>query len=152
MRSPARFWLTLTQWALLAGCSGHLPLDINGSAPDHDKLPVELAGSGAGMRGAAGAGVAGASRTTPGRADAGPPKNPPVCGDGQIQAPEEACDRANLNGASCQSLGYSAGGTLLCNPSTCTYDTIMCRMTVFVDAGVGRPTPGDTDAGSEDAG
>jgi len=52
-----------------------------------------------------------------------------VCGDGQITAPIEACDKTNLNGASCQSLGYS-GGTLLCSATNCTYDTIMCRMTM----------------------
>jgi hypothetical protein len=66
---------------------------------------------------------------------------PPVmeqatCGDGKITAPREACDGQNLNGASCQSLGFMGGGQLLCNPSTCNYDMIMCRMTS------GRPMGG----------
>src|SRR5262245_55709676 len=134
MRSTHRFWLTLTQWALLTGCSGHLPLDVNGSAPDHDKLPVEFAGSGAAGRGVrAGEGVAGGSpRTMPGRSGAGGPALPQpasVCGNGKIEAPGESCERNNLQGASCQSLGYNGGGVLLCNPATCTFDTLMCRMT-----------------------
>ena len=58
-----------------------------------------------------------------------------VCGDGQITAPTEACDKTNLNNATCQSLGYNGGGTLLCNPTTCSYDTIMCRMTVPMSTG-----------------
>lgn len=60
-----------------------------------------------------------------------------ICGDGQITAPTEACDKTNLNGATCQSLGFSGGGTLLCNPTTCNYDTIMCRMTVATSSGAG---------------
>lgn len=51
------------------------------------------------------------------------------CGDGVITAPSEKCDKTNLNGATCQTLGYNGGGNLLCNPTTCNYDTIMCRMT-----------------------
>ncbi|HKU36488.1 MAG TPA: hypothetical protein VJR89_00035 [Polyangiales bacterium] len=60
-----------------------------------------------------------------------------ICGDTVITAPQESCDRTNLNGATCQSLGYNGGGTLLCNMTTCTYDTIMCRMTVGTQSGAG---------------
>jgi hypothetical protein len=52
-----------------------------------------------------------------------------TCGDTVITAPAEKCDRTNLNGATCQSLGFAGGGMLLCNPTTCNYDTIMCRNT-----------------------
>jgi hypothetical protein len=70
------------------------------------------------------------------------PQQPPLvmvaqCRDGMITPPTESCDGMNLNGATCQSLGYNGGGTLLCNPTTCTYDTIMCRMTVGNPGGAG---------------
>lgn len=70
-----------------------------------------------------------------------PPSTPPVtvaiCGDNQITKPMESCDGQNLNNATCQTLGYNGGGTLLCNPTACTYDTIMCRMTVGTSSGAG---------------
>ena len=66
-----------------------------------------------------------------------PPMAAAVCGDGQITAPTEACDKMNLNGASCQSLGFTGGGTLLCSPTTCSYDTTMCRMTMATGSGAG---------------
>ncbi len=47
------------------------------------------------------------------------------CGDGTIQAAHEECDGANLDGASCQSQGYS-GGTLGCR-ADCTLDTSGCE-------------------------
>lgn len=46
------------------------------------------------------------------------------CGNGKID-PNEQCDGANLNGFTCESLG-NAGGTLACDPVTCTFDTSMC--------------------------
>ena len=65
-----------------------------------------------------------------------PVSTAPICGD-KVIAATEACEGTNLNNATCQSLGYSGGGTLLCNPTTCTYDTIMCRMTVATTSGAG---------------
>lgn len=62
---------------------------------------------------------------------------PAICGDTVITPPTESCDRTNLNGATCEKLGYNGGGTLLCNPTTCMYDTIMCRMTVGTSSGAG---------------
>ncbi len=47
-----------------------------------------------------------------------------TCGNGQIEANEQ-CDGANLGGYDCVGLGY-AGGTLSCDPVTCTFDTSMC--------------------------
>lgn len=44
------------------------------------------------------------------------------CGDETIQSPEE-CEGANLNGQSCESLGY-AGGTLSC--ASCAFDKSLC--------------------------
>lgn len=46
------------------------------------------------------------------------------CGDGMI-APGEQCDGADLQGFDCESLGLG-GGTLGCDPRTCTFDTSMC--------------------------
>jgi hypothetical protein len=46
------------------------------------------------------------------------------CGNGIID-PGEQCDGNNLNGFNCQSFGYS-GGTLACDPQTCTYNTQNC--------------------------
>jgi len=46
------------------------------------------------------------------------------CGDGVINGNEQ-CDGANLNGFTCEALG-NAGGTLLCDAVTCTFDTQMC--------------------------
>ncbi len=46
------------------------------------------------------------------------------CGDGIINGNEQ-CDKDNLNGFTCEALG-NAGGTLLCDPISCTFDTQMC--------------------------
>lgn len=54
----------------------------------------------------------------------GNPPAAPVCGNGTIEAPE-MCDGANLGGASCAQLGF-AGGTLICDPATCSFDDSMC--------------------------
>jgi hypothetical protein len=50
--------------------------------------------------------------------------NQAACGDGVINGNEQ-CDGANLNGFTCEALG-NAGGTLLCDAVTCTFDTQMC--------------------------
>lgn len=48
----------------------------------------------------------------------------PVCGNGMIE-PGEQCDGGELNGISCTDLGYT-GGSLGCDPVTCTYDASAC--------------------------
>jgi hypothetical protein len=48
----------------------------------------------------------------------------PFCGDGAANLPAEACDGADLRGATCASLGQGAG-TLACT-ATCTFDTSGC--------------------------
>ena len=47
----------------------------------------------------------------------------PVCGNNIVQVGEQ-CDRNNLNGTTCQKLGFT-GGTLNCTPS-CTFITAGC--------------------------
>jgi len=49
----------------------------------------------------------------------------PECGNGVID-PGEQCDGTNLNGFDCTNLGYT-GGTLACDPVTCTFDTSLCE-------------------------
>jgi len=46
------------------------------------------------------------------------------CGDGAADA-DEQCDGVDLDGATCASLGYSAGGVLACD-ATCGFDTSGC--------------------------
>jgi hypothetical protein len=46
------------------------------------------------------------------------------CGNGTIDLNEQ-CDGQNLGGSDCTQHGYS-GGTLLCDPNTCAFDTQMC--------------------------
>jgi hypothetical protein len=58
--------------------------------------------------------------------------SPAACGNGIIDGKEQ-CDGADLNGFDCVALG-NAGGTLLCDSMTCTFDTQMC------DAGGGGTT------------
>jgi len=53
------------------------------------------------------------------------PTNPAQCGNGVIDGNEQG-DGANLNGFTCEALG-NAGGTLQCDPVTCTFDTQMCE-------------------------
>ena len=49
---------------------------------------------------------------------------PPGCGDGK-KSPTEACDGAQLGGATCQWTAGFTGGTMQCS-STCTLDTSGC--------------------------
>lgn len=50
---------------------------------------------------------------------------PPYCGNGIQDSPGEECDKTDLAGESCTSLGYE-GGTLSCQPDNCTFDTRLC--------------------------
>jgi hypothetical protein len=49
----------------------------------------------------------------------------PGCGDGMITSPEQ-CDGNDLDGYTCETLGYTGGGQLACDPVTCTLDTSNC--------------------------
>lgn len=53
------------------------------------------------------------------------PTDPAKCGNGAIDGNEQ-CDGQNLNGFTCEALG-NAGGTLQCDPVTCTFDTQLCE-------------------------
>jgi len=57
----------------------------------------------------------------------------PSCGDGEINAPDEQCDGADLGGATCVTLGIPAG-TLAC--TNCKLDTRGCLITTFPASGV----------------
>jgi hypothetical protein len=61
---------------------------------------------------------------------------PASCGNGVVDDGEQ-CDGGNLNGLSCIDLGYG-GGTLACDPQTCTYDASGCTNTT--DGGGGGTT------------
>ncbi len=52
-------------------------------------------------------------------------QNPGTCGNGVIEGTEQ-CDGQDLNGFTCETLGNS-GGTLQCDPVTCTFDTQLCE-------------------------
>jgi hypothetical protein len=50
------------------------------------------------------------------------------CGNGKVdEDQDEECDGEKLGRATCQSLGFSGGGVLTCDPETCIYDTSMCK-------------------------
>lgn len=55
------------------------------------------------------------------------------CGNGVIDDGEQ-CDGGNLGGFSCSDLGYS-GGTLACDPMTCTYDASGCTTDTSTSGG-----------------
>lgn len=58
------------------------------------------------------------------RVDDPPPIPDPTCGDGILDEGED-CDQSELGMGSCQSLGFDTG-RLVCNPTTCRYDTALC--------------------------
>jgi len=70
----------------------------------------------------------------------GTPLSEPLCGNNILET-SELCDRQDLNGQSCESLGYS-GGTLLCN-SRCTFDTALCVSSQPSLCGNGKIDPGE---------
>ncbi|MBU1243008.1 hypothetical protein KKD52_18575 [Myxococcota bacterium] len=49
----------------------------------------------------------------------------PTCGDGTVTAPMEQCEGADLQGASCLTLGYG-GGTLACS-TACSFELSGCE-------------------------
>lgn len=104
------------------------------------------------------AAVADAGQATGGRHDGGHPGSrdagmdadmeptelaPPPCGSGV------GCDPTNLGGESCHSLGLG-NGTLLCDPSTCTFEVSLCNaVRGRVPCGSG-PNCDPTNLGEED--
>ncbi len=72
------------------------------------------------------------------------------CGDGMLDAGEQ-CDMADLAGATCESLGYTLGGTLACD-GNCDFDTSACASQQFPASGQttahGTGSDGDVQAGA----
>lgn len=62
--------------------------------------------------------------TDPGDTDPGDTDEPASCGDGQIDA-GEACDTSDLDGETCETLGYS-GGALACADDCLDFDVSGC--------------------------
>jgi hypothetical protein len=89
-------------------------------------VPQDLPGDGDGDTGDGDADPGdGDADPTDGDGDADPSTTgDPECGNGVIDDGEQ-CDGGNLGGFTCVDLGYS-GGTLGCDPVTCTYDASAC--------------------------
>ena len=52
-----------------------------------------------------------------------------ACGNGVIDADfGEECDGKKLDDATCETLGFTAGGRLGCDSVSCRYNTTMCHM------------------------
>ncbi len=63
----------------------------------------------------------------------------PRCGDGEL-APGEVCDGAQLDGTSCQSLGYEGGGKLSCAKDCKSFDAAGCVTSARCgDGAIGGP-------------
>ena len=70
------------------------------------------------------------------------------CGDGIIDSPGEQCEGSNLDGATCESLGFLAG-TLACSPD-CEFDTNNCtQVTEPPQCGNGVVESGEDCEGSD---
>jgi hypothetical protein len=94
-------------------------------AEDSSGEPVTT-GGGATSSTSGGTGPDGTSTSGGGTTESDESTGPIVggCGNGALDMNEQ-CDGQNLNGFTCESLG-NTGGTLLCDPVTCTFDTSMC--------------------------
>jgi hypothetical protein len=90
-----------------------MPNNGDGDPGDGDADPTTDSGDGDGD-----------PTTTSGDGDPTTDSGDPVCGNGVIDDGEQ-CDGGNLGGFTCVDLGYS-GGTLACDPVTCTYDASAC--------------------------
>ena len=67
-----------------------------------------------------------------------------LCGNGIVDEDEdEECDGDKIGRATCQSLGFSGGGVLSCDPETCIFDVSMCKlgMTTTGNGGTGGGMP-----------
>jgi len=123
---------------LVAACNAELPNEFETTASDDSggtatgtgspaDIPVETSdtngdelGDGDGDGDPTGDGDGDGDPTGDGDGDTGVP----VCGNGVVDLGEQ-CDGTELNGVACVDLGYS-GGTLACDPVTCTYDASGC--------------------------
>ena len=72
------------------------------------------------------------------------------CGDGIVEG-DEACDGNNLDHETCESRGYSGGGTLRCLADCSGFDESGCEGDPPDDTGEDAAADAGEDAGSEDA-
>jgi cysteine-rich repeat protein len=100
-----------------AGVSGTAGSSVNGSAGS-----MNGSSGTAGTSGSAGAG--GGTSGSAGNAGSGGMIEI-ICGDGNAQGFEQ-CDKADLRGQTCESIGFSSG-TLACAATGCVYDTSNCK-------------------------
>lgn len=101
---------------------------LAGCAKGASTLDDGANGGGAGATGTGGMAVTGT-----GGAAAGATK---PCGNKMIDAAMgEECDGTLLNNATCVSLGFTGGGNLSCDPTTCRYQTMMCKMAMTTGMG-----------------
>lgn len=63
----------------------------------------------------------------------GSPADEPRCGNGTLDEGEE-CDGDDLDGVTCTNLGFE-GGTLSCDPMTCTFEVAGCTRPPVVPMG-----------------
>ncbi|WP_146155571.1 hypothetical protein [Enhygromyxa salina] len=135
---------------LVVGCGDDEPNQFEATATDGSgtatdtgapaDLPAETEETGSadgetGETGETGDGDSGDGDGDPG--ETGTDTGAGVCGDGVVDIGEQ-CDGLDLNGFTCEDLGY-ATGQLGCDPVTCTYDAAAC-MTDMDGGGSGGTT------------
>jgi len=129
---------------LLVNCtSDDLLTGDSGVFPSLDSSSIG-AGSTTGASGAPTITSGGSGDNEPFTPETGGAEEPPEtnpCGNGKIDQ-GEVCDGDLLNNETCETLGYTGGGTLIC--SECRFNTDMCVST-GLDSGYGDP--GDVDSG-----
>ncbi|MCA9715517.1 MAG: hypothetical protein KC468_12645 [Myxococcales bacterium] len=132
----ARLSPVLTVCAALAlpfGCGDSSEAtSLSGSGPTASSTAGNSSSSGDAGSSSDASGSETGSDTSAGPGDGDGDGDSPACGDGNID-PNEQCDGVDLGGLTCATLGYD-GGSLACDPMTCTYDTSNCE--------TGGPTSG----------
>lgn len=114
---------------LVPSCGGKVGLESTRDGTSGGSAASEAARDGGDGHGGRSEGAGG---TVGGGGSAGS-KEVPECGDGK-RTGREACDGADLGGASCQSVGFTAG-VLACGQKCESYDTTGCRKVVSLAAG-----------------
>ncbi|WP_438030992.1 DUF4215 domain-containing protein [Sorangium sp. So ce233] len=124
---------SITAAALLCAAAGAITACGDDGKP-RPRPPLSSGGAGGGGEGGEGGGGEGGGGGAP----------PGACGDGVAEA-EEACDGADLKGASCQSLGFE-GGELQCSPA-CAVDASRCSSAEACQDGQDNDLDGLADCG-----
>jgi hypothetical protein len=100
-------------------------LALGGCAKGASTLDDTANGGGAGATGTGGMGMTG----TGGMAATMP------CGNGMIDMGEECDGTMFKDGATCMTMGFTGGGTLMCDPNTCRFQISMCKMAMPMGMG-----------------